>query len=323
MPSNPEVLGTLVVVVLKARNLHDKHSLYKQDVFTEVKFSGSTKRTHVDVRGGQHPLWDEELRFPVFCDPSDNNRMMQVACYAKEPKSEDLLGKGTINITDTLRSGEFDDWVALGIDNVVRGEIYLEMTYFISTPTVGPRVPLARRPSKLPPSDRLSQPPYQARKPFQANQGRKEHVYLSPASPPSSHSSAASHHGKDLPPPPIPAGIHLGAVPSYPSNHIPTLTVPASLRPGRPNVLPTDPSHPYGIRSGLSLPRPFIPLAIDNAHTLVTRSDGPSWSTLPRQISVGGIVQDCTFPARYESPLPGHVGGRGKLDAAEPSHTKG
>jgi hypothetical protein len=33
-------LGTLVVVVLKAQNLIDKHSFYKQDAFAEITFNG-------------------------------------------------------------------------------------------------------------------------------------------------------------------------------------------------------------------------------------------------------------------------------------------
>ena len=39
--SNRETeLGTLIVVVLKARNLNDKHSLYKQDVFAQLTLNG-------------------------------------------------------------------------------------------------------------------------------------------------------------------------------------------------------------------------------------------------------------------------------------------
>jgi hypothetical protein len=33
-------LGTLIVVVLKARNLIDKHSFYKQDVYAQASLNG-------------------------------------------------------------------------------------------------------------------------------------------------------------------------------------------------------------------------------------------------------------------------------------------
>lgn len=44
-------IGTLIVVVLKAQNLHDKHSFYKQDVYAQVVLNGVTKKTPVDARG--------------------------------------------------------------------------------------------------------------------------------------------------------------------------------------------------------------------------------------------------------------------------------
>jgi hypothetical protein len=38
--SKEKELGTMIVVVLKARNLNDKHSFYKQDVFAQVSLNG-------------------------------------------------------------------------------------------------------------------------------------------------------------------------------------------------------------------------------------------------------------------------------------------
>ena|ERR1700729_1090822 len=101
-------LGTLIVVVLKARNLNDKHTFHKQDVFAQVALNGSQKPTAVDVKGGQHPVWDEEIRFSVLRDSAEKNRTLEVSCWAKEHKTDDLLGQGKVDITETLRSGEFD-----------------------------------------------------------------------------------------------------------------------------------------------------------------------------------------------------------------------
>lgn len=101
-------LGTLIIVVLKARNLPDKHSFYKQDVFAQVTLQGVTKKTKVEVKGGQHPVWDEELRFPVTEQTAKNGMMLEVSCWSKEPRSDDVVGKGELDITETLRTGEFD-----------------------------------------------------------------------------------------------------------------------------------------------------------------------------------------------------------------------
>lgn len=103
-----EQIGTLVVVVLKAKDLIDKRTIGKQDPWAQITLAGKTHRTQVDIKGGQHPLWDEEFRLPVYKDDTEKHRTLELACYSKEPRSDDLLGKGKVNITETLKSGEFD-----------------------------------------------------------------------------------------------------------------------------------------------------------------------------------------------------------------------
>lgn len=100
-------LGTLVVVVLKARNLPDKH-FFKQDVYAQVTIQGTTKKTQLVIKGGQHPEWDEELRFPVRELSTKDAMIMEVSCWSKEPRTNDIVGKGELDITETLRTGEFD-----------------------------------------------------------------------------------------------------------------------------------------------------------------------------------------------------------------------
>jgi len=39
---------------------------------------------------------------------SEKYRKLEVSCWAKEPKTDDILGQGTVDITETLRTGEFD-----------------------------------------------------------------------------------------------------------------------------------------------------------------------------------------------------------------------
>lgn len=55
-------------------------------------------------------MWDSEIRFTVLKGDGTegNNRKLEVACYAQEHKREDLLGNATVDITDTLKTGEFD-----------------------------------------------------------------------------------------------------------------------------------------------------------------------------------------------------------------------
>lgn len=119
-------LGTLVIVVLKARNLPDKHTFYKQDAFAQVQLHDVTKKTRVEVKGGQHPVWDEEVRVPIAAKVSEETRTLNVSCWAQESRGPEVIGKGKLDITETLKTGEFDgehcplfvrSWV---IDNVDR-----------------------------------------------------------------------------------------------------------------------------------------------------------------------------------------------------------
>ncbi|KAJ3572554.1 hypothetical protein NP233_g3008 [Leucocoprinus birnbaumii] len=233
MPQDTE-LGTLIVVVLKARNLIDRHSFYKQDVFAQATLNGTAKKTPVDIKGGQHPVWDAELRFSVDKAVSEKTRKIEVSCFSKESRSDDLLGRGTVDISETLQTGEFDDWVSLDIDGVVRGDVYLEMTFFSAAPAPAPVAPkpsgaslsvpqsqyLTRRPSKLPPSERLYRPPQSA----QSHPKSKSDKYP-PGSTTTGQQSIPSHH--------TPSRSRDSALPPLPGNsHAEQAALPGILKPG-------------------------------------------------------------------------------------------
>jgi Ca2+-dependent lipid-binding protein len=106
-------IGTLVVVVLKARNLRDIHSFYKQDVYAQISLNGKKHDTRVEVKGGQHPVWDDEIRVPVMKGESEKERKLQVSCWAKESRTDELLASGSVDISETLKTGEFDGKLSL------------------------------------------------------------------------------------------------------------------------------------------------------------------------------------------------------------------
>jgi Ca2+-dependent lipid-binding protein len=110
-------LGTLVVVVLKAKNLHDRHSFYKQDPFAQIALNGTTHKTEPDVKGGQHPEWDAEFRFPIHEEQDEKHRTMEIICSRKEPRRDEEIGKGKLDVSKTLKTGEFD---GMSIDILVR-----------------------------------------------------------------------------------------------------------------------------------------------------------------------------------------------------------
>ncbi|KAG8979146.1 hypothetical protein FRC05_009356 [Tulasnella sp. 425] len=150
-------IGTLVVVVLKAKNLPNKRHIGKQDPYCVLKLDDQTRRTKAVKRGGQHPEWDDELRFPIYATaeeeltqtggkgdgdappppPKDGakakkplKRIMHLSCYADDPREPDLIGESTVDLTEALTKGEMDEYFTLMFKQKYCGEVYLEITFW-------------------------------------------------------------------------------------------------------------------------------------------------------------------------------------------------
>ncbi|CDW98795.1 hypothetical protein [Sporisorium scitamineum] len=176
MPASAEPVhkGTLVCVVLKARNLPNKKSIGKQDPYTVLSMGQEQQKTKPDKRGGQHPTWDEQLHFEIYEDMEDaltsastngsgsgskgtsvssaaaakakgGKKVLKVACYADDSKEPEFIGEGIVDLTDTLKTGEFDEWVTIKAKDRYAGEVYLELTFYSSAAP-----PKKRRPSTQP-----------------------------------------------------------------------------------------------------------------------------------------------------------------------------
>jgi len=51
------VIGTLVVIMDRARNLPNKRTMGKQDPYCAARLGKEAKKTKTDKRGGQTPKW--------------------------------------------------------------------------------------------------------------------------------------------------------------------------------------------------------------------------------------------------------------------------
>lgn len=192
MTTTARDIGTLIVVVLKAvglslienlmpinrlilsyflqRNLPNKRQFGKQDPYCVVVLNGETRKTKVIKRGGQHPEWDEEIRFTIYEDSealrgSDDGappplppkagrgpkkiqggQTMILACFAAD-KEPELIGEATVDLTEALTKGETDgthlllsigtstlrchsEWFTLLNKDKYSGEVYLELTFW-------------------------------------------------------------------------------------------------------------------------------------------------------------------------------------------------
>lgn len=63
----PEI-GTLVVVVDRAKNLPNRKTMGKQDPYCAARLGKEAKKTETDKRGGQTPRWY------VYSDPVNAHR---------------------------------------------------------------------------------------------------------------------------------------------------------------------------------------------------------------------------------------------------------
>ncbi|KAJ7183179.1 hypothetical protein C8R46DRAFT_1066177 [Mycena filopes] len=249
-------LGTLVIVVLKAQHLNNV-SFWKQDVFAQVELNGESKRTQVDVKGGQNPS-----------GTGDKHRKLEVSCFAKDAKKDENIGH---------------DWVTLETKGpngaVSRGEVYLEMTFFRHGPApVGlsalkPKR-MARPPQPSPPKSLTAGHPHA----YQPDPHPQPSKGLSP-SPPSSR--GPSRTGRDSPLPPVPQQLapnHPHPAPGHGRLGAPTLTqVPSILRPRNPKSSPTPipgpvveynsvvPPQGRGYGAGGSPPRTYTPVVTPDA----------------------------------------------------------
>ncbi|GAA99685.1 uncharacterized protein L969DRAFT_52264 [Mixia osmundae IAM 14324] len=106
-------LGTLIVVVIRARHLPNKKKVGKQDPYCTVSHGADRKKTQVIKRGGQQPKWDDELRFEIWHDLEDELLHQRVAVTATSTG-------GVLPLSPPAQSGESSSTSSLSVGNVSR-----------------------------------------------------------------------------------------------------------------------------------------------------------------------------------------------------------
>ncbi|KAF2005954.1 hypothetical protein P154DRAFT_518192 [Amniculicola lignicola CBS 123094] len=128
----PEI-GTLVVVIDRAKNLPNRKSMGKQDPYCAARLGKEAKKTNTDKRGGQTPKWDQELRFTVH-DSADYHNL-KVSVFNDDKKTE-LIGETWVSLEGVLNpgGGQSDTWHGLNCRGKYAGEIRIELTYYDTRP---------------------------------------------------------------------------------------------------------------------------------------------------------------------------------------------
>ncbi|RKF81075.1 putative c2 domain containing protein [Golovinomyces cichoracearum] len=124
----PEI-GTLVVVVDRAKNLPNRKTIGKQNPYCAARLGKEAKKTDTDHRGGQTPKWDQELRYTVHDSP--DYYQLKVSIF-NDDKKTDLIGETRIDLRDIIipGGGQNDVWHNLNYKGKYAGEIRVEITYY-------------------------------------------------------------------------------------------------------------------------------------------------------------------------------------------------
>ncbi|GAO18476.1 uncharacterized protein UV8b_07287 [Ustilaginoidea virens] len=127
------IIGTLVAVVDRAKNLPNRKTIGKQDPYCAARLGKEAKKTTTDLRGGQTPKWDQELRFTVHDSPDYYQLKMSVF---NDDKKTDLIGEAWIDLKTIIvpGGGQSDMWQGLTCRGKYAGEIRVEITFYDSRP---------------------------------------------------------------------------------------------------------------------------------------------------------------------------------------------
>ncbi|PGH12609.1 hypothetical protein AJ80_06668 [Polytolypa hystricis UAMH7299] len=128
----PEI-GTLVAIFDRAKNLPNRKTMGKQNPYCAARLAKEAKKTDTDMRGGQTPKWDQELRFTVHQSP--DYYQLKVSVF-NDDKKTDLIGETWVDLRGVIVAGggQSDQWHGLQCKGKYAGDIRIELTYYDARP---------------------------------------------------------------------------------------------------------------------------------------------------------------------------------------------
>ncbi|KAK2840509.1 hypothetical protein FQN49_006206 [Arthroderma sp. PD_2] len=127
------VIGTLVAIIDRAKNLPNRKTMGKQNPYCAARLGKEAKKTDTDMRGGQTPKWDQELRFTVHSSPDYYQLKLSVF---NDDKKTDLIGETWVDLKNVILpgGGQNDLWHNLQCKGKYAGELRMELTYYDTRP---------------------------------------------------------------------------------------------------------------------------------------------------------------------------------------------
>ncbi|KAI0479760.1 hypothetical protein F4859DRAFT_449210 [Xylaria cf. heliscus] len=294
----PEI-GTLVLIVDRAKNLPNRKTIGKQDPYCAARLGKEAKKTATDIRGGQTPKWDQELRFTVHDSP--DYFQLKLSLYNDDKKTE-LIGETWIDLRDIIvqGGGQSDQWHNLLCRGKYAGSIRIEITYYDRRPKPEKLAPKPRPVASAPELDvaSSSQRPAVKRRPL-------------PTDPVAGHALAHVSEPINTPPraqPNPPSGAIPSQVPSQPLEYS---TPPPNRHPQPDHHSPahgsgyqysgTPPHRDYQLQRGAERPESFQTPQYETDPYYQSNPAAPR----PQEAD-GMVVYNNARPAYNAQPPPQH-----------------
>lgn len=177
--------------------------------------------------GGVAPAKGKQAEEAAPAVSATDVKTIKLAVYADDQRDPELIGEGKVDLTSTLKTGEFDEWVTITNKGKYSGEVYLEMTYYPAVGSFSTGLPIPQvlmclsATTQLPPPDKrqVSGPvragvhesgapvPRRSIRRPSANTSPSKTPLSMPMSPPSHGARASSSHGAQA------GSVDLNAVP--------------------------------------------------------------------------------------------------------------
>lgn len=278
-------IGTLVAIIDRAKNLPNRKTMGKQNPYCAARLAKEAKKTNTDLRGGQTPKWDQELRFTVHESPDYYQLKLSVF---NDDKRTDLIGETWVDLKAVIipGGGQNDLWHTLQCKGKYAGEIRMELTYYDTRPKDEAVVERRKEEKKVEKSQ--SSPATGLSGPRQAKPKRRplpaDPTGATPARPPSSETA----------PPPAPAPVNAPAPFPTPRRE------PVAPNPPRPQAPPQ-------VQSSPAAPMPRTYDTPDDFHQQWASHPAPQGPTTSRQFHPSdhrNTVQTTPLEHSNRHPVP-------------------
>lgn len=135
--------------MLTQRNLPNRRTLGKQNPYCIARIAHEAKSSPPDIRGGQIPKWDHEVRFNLR--DNSEQKQLKLTVLDKNDSKPELIGDTVLDLQPVFDSNPrdgFDQWHELTYKGKYAGEVYLEMTFYPTKPNIPPKVERQKKKKK-------------------------------------------------------------------------------------------------------------------------------------------------------------------------------